>query len=100
MSRNPYVRTLLAGLYIVGIVFIINLISSMHALQQTLFLPILLLGFFVLSAVVMGYLFLAVPIELYLDEKRPEALVFFGRTVGSFALLVGLYLSYLLISFS
>jgi hypothetical protein len=52
--------------------------------EDTLFAPIALISLFTLSAAVMGYLFLSEPVQLYLDDKKKEAVNLFVRTVAVF----------------
>src|SRR3989344_8760530 len=88
MNKNPYVNALLAGLYIAGIVLLINTLAEPNTPDnETLLVPMMMLSLFVLSAAVMGYLFVAEPLMLYLDGKREEAVKFFLTTVASFALI-------------
>ncbi len=87
--KNPFINALLALLYITSIVHLMNLLP--HGPDpKTLLMPITMLSFFVLSAAVMGYLFVKAPLELYLENKKPEALQFFFRTVGLFAVLTAI----------
>jgi hypothetical protein len=51
-----------------------------------------LLGLFVLSAAVMGFLFLYEPLCLYMENHKKEAVVFFAKIVGVFACFVALFL--------
>jgi len=44
-----------------------------------------MLSLLVLSVTVMGYLFILVPVQLYIDGAKKEAVSFFLRTVGWFA---------------
>lgn len=47
-----------------------------------------MLSLFVLSAAVMGYLFLSEPLYLLLENRKREAIVFFAKVVGIFACFV------------
>lgn len=82
MTNNPFYN---AGLGLLYIVFVVNLIffGSQWAESQpeNILMPIGMLSLFVLSASVMGYLFLAQPIILFLDNKRKEAISLFLHTV-------------------
>lgn len=49
--------------------------------------PVIFLSIFVLSAAVMGYLFVGEPLQLYLRGERKEAVSFFLKTVASFAII-------------
>ena len=93
MTKSPYLNALLAGLYIVGIVFLISTLAEPNTPDnETLLVPMMMLSLFVLSAAVMGFLFVAEPLTLYLDGKREEAVKFFLTTVASFALItVGIF---------
>ena len=93
MTKSPYLNALLAGLYIIGIVFLINTLAEPNTPDnETLLVPMMMLSLFVLSAAVMGFLFVAEPLTLYLDGKREEAVKFFLTTVASFALItVGIF---------
>ena len=95
MKPSPYVNAILAAAYIVGIVFVIQTFTSYTAPQKTLYIPIGMLGLLVLSTAVMSYLFGFEPFRLYFDNKREEALAFFGRTLGTFAVIVVVYFAYI-----
>src|SRR3989344_4232410 len=84
MPRNPFTHAAGAALYIVGIVHLISLFVD-GKVEGTLLIPMVMLSLLVLSALVMGYLFLYEPIMLYLDGKKKESLAFFGKTVAFFA---------------
>jgi hypothetical protein len=90
MSKNPYLKSLLAEGYIVALVLLMHLFAQPNTLDthfQTFIDPIIALSVFVLSAAVMGYLFLSEPLQLYLVGAKQEAITFFMKTVSSFALL-------------
>ncbi|MDE2079316.1 MAG: hypothetical protein KGI73_02915 [Patescibacteria group bacterium] len=95
MKPNPYLNAIFAAAYIVGIVFVIQAFTSFTALQKTLYIPIGMLGLLVLSAAVMSYLFGFEPFRLYFDNKKEDALAFFGRTVGTFAVILVAFLTYI-----
>ena len=80
-----------AALYIVIIVFAINFVTKILP-KETIIIPMVMLGLFVLSAAIMGFLFLYEPLQLYFDNKKQEALLFFGKIVGFFACFVALFL--------
>lgn len=54
-------------------------------IENSVFMPITVLSLFVLSAAVMGYLFLAQPVMLYLDDKKQQAVSLFLQTTFAFA---------------
>ena len=97
MNKNPFFNALAAALYIVLIVFTIDMFSSASSMpKETILIPITMLSLFVLSAAVMGYLFIYEPLRLHLDNQRREAMIFFAKTVGTFACFVALFLGILL----
>jgi len=77
----------LAELYIVLIVFIIQYVEKGIELPETILVPIIMLSLFVISATVMGYLFVAEPILLYIDGEKKQAVNLFLSTVGVFAVI-------------
>jgi len=95
VKTSPYLNAVLAAAYIVGIVFVIQAFTSFKGFQQTLYIPIGMLGLLVLSVATMSFLFGYEPFCLYFDNKKEEALVFFGKTIGTFATLVVAYFAYI-----
>ena len=94
---KPFIHAVLAGAYIVLVVFVMDAFSAFPPAPHPLLVPIAVLGLFVLSAAVMGFLFLYHPVSLLIEGDRRGALVFFGKTVGVFAALVVVYFTALLI---
>jgi hypothetical protein len=94
--KKPFLYALASALYIVAVVFGISTITSMLA-DNTILIPITLLGLFVLSAAIIGFLFLIEPFRLYMEEKKKEAVIFFVKTVGFFACFVVAFLVSLLL---
>jgi len=94
--RKPFLFALSAALYIVLIVFAINVVTSVLP-GKTLIIPMVMLSLFVLSAAIMGYLFLSEPFHLYMDNHKKEAVSFFAKIVGFFACFVVLFLILLLL---
>ena len=99
--KNPFLNAVLAAAYIVLVVTVISLFvdREVEAGNVVLLIPMAMLSLFVLSAAVMTYLFLFQPFALWSDGKRPEAVAFFLKTVGTFAVITAgvlLALAYLL----
>ncbi len=91
--KKPFLFALVATVYIVFIVNVISTVASvLHNQEETIFIPITMLSLFVLSAAVMGFLFLSEPLQLFLENKKQEAVIFFGKTVGIFACFVIIFL--------
>ncbi|OGG59729.1 hypothetical protein A2765_04030 [Candidatus Kaiserbacteria bacterium RIFCSPHIGHO2_01_FULL_56_24] len=86
MIKNPYANAVLAALYIVAIVLFINY-GTQFAREKpdTILIPMAMLSLFVLSAALMGLLFLLQPVLMYLDGKKKDAVSFFLTTLGTFA---------------
>lgn len=88
MTKNPFINSLAAALYIAIIASVMfygkNIIPPG---PDTIFAPIAILSLFVLSAAVMGYIFLSQPIQMYLDGSKKPALKLFGQTLVSFAVI-------------
>ena len=87
MPKNPHLHAVLASLYIVAIVLAINFGSHHAPPKDNLLMPMAMLSLFVLSASVMGYLFVFEPAQMYLSGKKHEAISFFVKTVGTFAVI-------------
>jgi hypothetical protein len=84
--KNPYLNALLALGYIGALVLGINYGGQLaRETPDTLLIPIAMLSLFVLSASVMGYLFLMQPALLFFDGKKQEAVSFFFKTIVTFA---------------
>ncbi len=84
--NNPYLNAVFAAAYIVGLVLVINTIMSFTKdSAETVLIPMTMLSLFVLSAAVMGFLFMFRPAQLYIDGAKKEAIQFFGKTVATFA---------------
>ena len=87
MPRNPYIHAVLASAYIVLIVLTINFGSHHAPAKDNILMPMTMLSLFVLSACVMGYLFIFQPAQMYLNGKKQDAISFFLKTVGTFAVI-------------
>ncbi len=84
--KNPYLNALFAEIYIIALVTLGNFFSAPDT-PDKFFDPVVALSLFVLSAAIMGYLFLGQPLQLYLNGEKKEAVTFFTKTVLSFAIL-------------
>lgn len=89
--KRPFFYAFSAALYIAIIVLIGDKTSKLLP-KETILIPMGMLSLFVLSAAIMGFLFLSEPIQLYLDQKKKEAMIFFLKTVGIFACFVLIFL--------
>lgn len=87
--KKPILYSFVAVVYIVLLVSIVNFTGHLQ-LKESILMPMVMLGVFVLSVAVMGFLFLSEPLTLYLDGQKKEAVLFFGKTVGFFTLFIAL----------
>lgn len=91
MFKKPITHAIAATVYITLIVSVMTIGERMSFGPEGLFsrilIPIAMLSLFTLSAAVMGYLFLAEPLQLYLDGKKREAVRFFAHTILAFSIL-------------
>lgn len=85
MTKNPFRNAGFAALYIIVVVLLIQYVFIPVVPEKTIFIPILMLSLFVLSAAVMGYIFLGAPMQLYLDGEKKQAVHLFLKTVAAFA---------------
>ena len=93
MTTNPFMNAVLAVGYIGGIVLLINFIAQGGKDEpETLLIPVAMLSLFVLSAAVMGYLFLYQPFVLWFEGKKQEALNFFLTTTAVFGAITAVLL--------
>lgn len=88
MKHTPFLSALGASVYIVVIVSLINSFQVFSDKKDTIAIPMLMLSLFVLSAAIMGFLFVSQPLRLYFDNQKGEAVSFFLKTVGYFACFV------------
>lgn len=88
MRWNPYINAIGAALYVWGIGFLIQYISSLHRdTPDNVTGSVAALSLFVCSAAIMGFLFFYYPAVLLVDKKRDEAVFFFLKTLGTFGLI-------------
>lgn len=87
MTKNPFINSLVASLYIFAIVALMNWGTSMVSPKDSFIAPVAMISLFTLSAAVMGYLFLYQPFQFYFNNKKKEAVKLFLQTVGIFGLI-------------
>jgi len=85
MSMSPFRNAFAAAVYIVLIALVMNTLTSFAPPKDTILAPITALSLFVLSAAIMGFLFVYKPFHLYFDARKREAVLFFGKTVAIFS---------------
>ena len=87
MTKNPIHNAILAGGYIVLVASVMYFGPRLAGGPDSVLVPIAMLSLFVLSAAVMGYLFLLQPIQMYLDGEKKEAVDLFAKTLATFAVI-------------
>lgn len=98
MTRNPLYNALLAIAYVIGVILLIFSGTFFFGSQEdSIFIPMAMLGLLVLSVTVMAYLFFYQPLIMLLDGERDKGVKLFLQTIGIFAgaIVVVLILSFL-----
>ena len=89
MIKNPYLNAFMALGYIALIILVVSQTSSIAAhTPDTILAPVTMLSLFVLSAAIMGILFVYEPARLFLENQKQQALSFLLKTVATFACFV------------
>ncbi len=93
MKNKPVLYALGASAYIVLGTTVMNFVSeSLKDKPDTFFAPVVFLSILTLSVAVMAFLFFYQPILLLIDGKKKEAIKFFAKTVGVFAVITSISL--------
>ena len=77
MTKNPYLNALLATGYITLVASFMFYGTEHNTSVKSVIVPIAILSLFTLSAAVMAYIFASMPLQLYLDGKKKEAVNLF-----------------------
>ncbi len=85
MNKNPYYNAILAFAYVTLIGTFLQNGRYIFGEGDPIFAPIMFLSLFVLSAALMGYLFLGVPAQLFFEGHHKQAIDMFFKTVATFA---------------
>jgi hypothetical protein len=97
--KKPFLYAFSAALYIVSIVSLIYVASrTLQNVPETIIIPMTMLSLFVLSAAVMGFLFLSEPLSLLMENRKREAIIYFAKTVGFFLCFVVAFITLLFLS--
>jgi hypothetical protein len=91
MNKKPLTYASFAALYIASLASGVYITSTFAGDNETILIPMAVLSVFVLSASLMGYLFVSEPLLLAIEGKRSESVSFFLHTVGYFACYVVLF---------
>src|SRR4051812_45635091 len=85
MNKNPYYNAVLASAYIVIVATLLQNGSYIFGEHDNFLSPIIFLSIFVLSAALMGYLFIGEPVQLFMNGHKKQAFSTFWKTVTTFA---------------
>jgi hypothetical protein len=86
MSKNPFINALAAAGYISLLATtVFTMPNYITDNELGMIAPILFLSLFVISAALMGYLFVYPSVHLLIEGKHAEATKLFLSTVASFA---------------
>lgn len=98
MTKKPFINSLLATLYIIILVFVMDYATRItgHSNNQII-APIAVISLFTLSTAVMAYLFCYWPFQLYFDGHKKSAISLFLQTVGYFSIFTLISILFLLI---
>lgn len=99
MTKNPFINALVAAIYIVLVVFAVNIVADneVNIGVAQFITPIMMISLFTLSAAVMGYVFCYQPLRLYLDGDKEKGVKLFLKTVLIFAIIpISIFIAYLL----
>lgn len=99
MTKNPILNALAASLYIILIASFMFFAMNHTGPDNSVVVPVVVLSLFTFSAAAMGYIFLAQPLQLYLDGKKKEAVKLFIQTLAIFGGITALAIILLLSGF-
>ena len=85
MTKNPVFNAIVAAVYISIVSTVMSHGAQWFGQKDTAVTPVLVLSLFVLSAAVMGFIFLYQPLQLYFSDKKQAGVKLFLQTVGVFA---------------
>src|SRR3990167_1052540 len=91
MNKNPFINAVLAGAYIVLIVSVIKLFSTLGGPEESIFIPMTMISLLVLSVALMGFLFFYEPLRLLMNNQMEAAASFFVKKLGAFAVIVVIF---------
>jgi len=98
MTKNPFFNAICAAGYVALIVSTLFYGSSLVPEGESIIFPIAILSLFVLSAAIMGYIFLFNPLVLFFEGNKKEAVELFLRTTLYFGGITLLFICILIVS--
>jgi len=96
MTKKRLINALCASVYIILVVTVMTLVTQpLSDKPDTFFAPIMMLFMLTLSVAVMAFLFFYQPLQLFIEGKKKQAVDFFAKTVGIFAIITAVILALL-----
>ena len=83
--KNPYLNAILASLYIAFVSIFMQTVGPRIAPDSKLFGGMAFISLVTLSVALMGYFFALMPLRMYIDGQKQEAVSLFLKTLGTFA---------------
>jgi hypothetical protein len=88
MTKKAFVNAIVAELYILLVVGVLNFGAKVQIGKDNTFLaPLAMISLFTLSTAVMAYVFASQPLQMFLEGKKKQGVTLFVKTVGIFAIL-------------
>lgn len=84
MTKNPFLNAIAALIYIIIVALIMFYGTQFAGPDKSVIAPIAVLSLFTFSAAMMGYFFLFQPAQLFLEEKKKQAIDLFLKTLLTF----------------
>ena len=98
MTKNPFLNALLASGYISLVASAMYYSPKYAGSVDAVIVPVAMLSLFVLSSVMIAFLFFYQPIQLYLDGAKKESVSLILRTAVIFAAITGFLIFVLIVS--
>lgn len=88
MNKKPILNAILASAYIIIVSSLMFYGESWSRTEEpSVIMPIAMLSLLTLSVAIMGYLFAAKPLQMYIDGDKKGAVKFFLQTLATFAVI-------------
>lgn len=88
MTKNPIINAVIASLYILLVVGVLNWGTRVQIGKNNTFLaPLAMISLFTLSTAVMAYVFASQPLQMFLEGRKKQAVSLFVQTVEIFGIL-------------
>ncbi len=85
--KNPFKNAVLATGYITLVSLFMFYGQNLIPKEDNVLMPMTMLSLLTFSAALMGYLFFWEPVQMFNEGRKQEAVSFFLKTLGTFALI-------------